>query len=85
MDEKLIGIAQRAKMSEALLLHLVPIVEQQSKDIVEKIKAQYRQGKLDPSKIHSYLGELCALEDLVIGLKASFNRGKSLQGELLNA
>lgn len=79
MDEKTLEIIAKAKIADAILIHLTPIIEEHSRAIIEKIKSFYRAGKLDPSKIHSYLGELCALEDLGISLKGRLNRAKSIR------
>lgn len=79
MDEKTLEIVSKAKIADAILIHLLPIIDEHSRSIIEKIKSFYRAGKLDPSKIHSYLGELCALEDLALNLRGRLNKAKSIR------
>lgn len=67
--------AANASAAQYLMNQLRPILEIQSKNIINELKHAYRQGNLDEKTLVSRIAALVTIEDTELMIKAIINRG----------
>lgn len=70
------------QVNRLLLEKMKPIIEKQAHDIVQRMKNQFRSGKVQNGELISFVAELCAIEDMENGLKANASRKTQPEEEL---